>query len=269
MSLLIHSLSEFSDLFSNLFDIIKPHHIVEIGSESGAHLEILLQTISLTGGRVTTIDPKPSELVCELQKKYPSNYKLLLENSLAALDRFDCTADIYIVDGDHNYYTVYNELKKIITLQKKNPFVAILHDVGWPWGRRDLYYNPASIPPSEIHEFSYKGGVTLGHQGLIEGGFRGNGNFAYATNEGGKKNGVLTAVEDFMIEFPEFDLVKIPAIFGVGILFPEEHKNSGELHKYLDFYHENPLIKILEENRLKNYLKVIELQDILFNPDCQ
>ena len=51
------------------------------------------------------------------------------------------------------------------------------------------------------------------------GGFRGEGAFAYALEEGGERNGVLTAVEDFLAGRDDLELRRIPAIFGVGVVF--------------------------------------------------
>ncbi len=53
------------------------------------------------------------------------------------------------LDGDHNWYTVFHELRLIEEHCQRNerlfPLV-LLHDLGWPYGRRDLYYNPETIP---------------------------------------------------------------------------------------------------------------------------
>jgi len=265
MSLLIHSLSEFDDLFASIYKIINPKHIVEIGSETGSSLSKILEWIAPRNGKISTIDPFPSELVKKLKTQYENELDIYQDKSLNALDKIKIRADAYVLDGDHNYYTVFNELKKIKKLQGDTYFIAILHDIGWPCGRRDQYYNPSDIPKESIHPFTYDQGVTLGNPGVIDGGFRGNGAFATALNEGGHKNGVLTAVEDFIKIYNDFEMINIPAIFGVGILFSKNHPKARELNKHLEFYHNNSLLAKLENNRLNNYLKVIELQDSI-NP---
>ena len=49
------------------------------------------------------------------------------------------------------------------------------------------------------------------------------GYFAWAQHEGGPRNGVLTAIEDFLEEKHhsgrELGFAEIPAVFGLGILF--------------------------------------------------
>ncbi len=56
--------------------------------------------------------------------------------------------DAVILDGDHNWYTVYNELKLLSRqVDDGRPYPLVLvHDIGWPYGRRDLYYDPDVDP---------------------------------------------------------------------------------------------------------------------------
>src|SRR5690606_19879023 len=94
--------------------------------------------------------------------------------------------DAALVDGDHNWYTVYNELKLLAegATRAGAPLpVLILHDVLWPYGRRDLYYAPEQIPdefrqpyremgmrPGE-RELNPKGGLNpTMHNAEVEGG---------------------------------------------------------------------------------------------------
>ena len=54
-----------------------------------------------------------------------------------------------LVDGDHNWYTVDLELRMLAEAARREdePLpILILHDVLWPYGRRDLYYDPTNIP---------------------------------------------------------------------------------------------------------------------------
>ena len=126
------------------------------------------------------------------------------------------------MDGDHNYYTVLNESKRIAERMNKSgrPFLALYHDVGWPWARRDLYYDPARIPASHLHPHVWNRGVTVDNPGTIEGGFRGEGCWACAEHEGGPANGVLTAIEDFSVgREEELTWACVPAVFGLGLLY--------------------------------------------------
>src|SRR5690606_9080140 len=58
-------------------------------------------------------------------------------------------SEVYFVDGDHNHYTVATELKLIRDSKPiGHPCVVFLHDVGWPWGKIDMYYDEGNIPQS-------------------------------------------------------------------------------------------------------------------------
>ena len=148
------------------------------------------------------------------------------------------------------------------------PFFAFLHDVDWPCGRRDFYYAPEQIPEKFRHPYDYDGGVLPGATAPVFGrGFRGAGQFAVATHEGGPRNGVLTAVEDFLAEAAEagrsYAYAQVPAVFGLGIVIPADAPWCEAVADYLLPYHDNQLIRSLEQNRLANYLAVLDWQDRL------
>ena len=91
------------------------------------------------------------------------------------------------------------------------------------------------------------------------------GQFAFATHAGGARNGVLTAIDDFLAEElaqgREFGFAEIPAVFGLGVLFDMNAAWSAQLAELVLPYHQNKLLRALETNRLCNYLRVIEMQD--------
>jgi hypothetical protein len=188
----------------------------------------------------------------------------------ASLDAMpDCTdVDAWVIDGDHNYYTVLNELRIADANAERDgkPLLALMHDVSWPCARRDFYYAPDRIPAEHRHAYSFDAGVTIGNPGVIENrGFRGAGQFAVALHEGGPKNGVLTAIEDFLEEArtPERPLAwaMVPAVFGLGIIFDASAPWAPDVAQIVHPYHDNKLIASLELNRLRNYLAVIDWQD--------
>ncbi len=161
-----------------------------------------------------------------------------------------------MIDGDHNYETVSGELAAVFDAAGTGHPLVVLHDIGWPWARRDLYYAPDALPPGSVHPHTYEGGVRPGERSVGPGGFSGQGEFAYALEEGGPRNGVLTAVEDFLTDHPSFELVQVPCIFGLGFLFDGEAPYAGDLRAQLATYDENPLLARLEENRIALYLRV-------------
>jgi len=262
MSLLIHSMGEFESIILPALDIFRPARMVEIGSEHGGLTTLVNQWACDHGAHLTSVDPAPSDAF----KRWAQSAQSFTHIARPSLEAFEAlnNTDVWFIDGDHNWYTVYHELQNIhVQCQRDNkPLLAFIHDVGWPSGRRDSYYQPDRIPEKYRQPFSYEGGVIPGVSGMVQDGFNGMGQFAYACHEGGERNGVLTAVEDFYLSFDdEFILALIPAVFGLGVLFSQKASWAAELAEHLVPYHQNDLLQRLEMNRLRNYLKVIEMQN--------
>lgn len=264
--LLIHSMSEFAPLILPCLDHAGVRSIAEIGSEHGGMSKELAKRCQEKGATLTCIDPEPAAGFAEWAQAEP-HVTHIAEPSLDALKACSA-ADAWFVDGDHNYYTVYHELKMIDAAQREGgkPLLAFLHDVSWPCARRDFYYAPSRIPAGWRHPHSFDHGVRLGEEAAMRGrGLRGMGNFAVALEAGGERNGVLTAVEDFLRETDSDErplmYVHVPAVLGLGIVFDAAASWSEALAEFLLPYHANPLIARIEENRLRNYLEVIEWQD--------
>jgi hypothetical protein len=269
--LLIHSMAEFADLILPALQLAGAREIVEIGAEYGGFSGQLADHAAAVGGRLTSIDPAPKAEFAAWLAARP-HVRHLAATSLAALGEV-AEVDAWVVDGDHNWYTVYHELRAIEQASARDgkPLLAFLHDIHWPSGRRDMYYAPDQIPEAYRHDHSFAGGALPGVDALLaEGGFRGMGQFAWATHEGGPRNGVLTAIEDFMAEQlddgRELGFAEIPAVFGLGVLFDLDAPWSGELADLLVPFHDNRLLHALERNRLANYLRVIALQDAATEP---
>lgn len=261
--LLIHSLAEFANVTLPALELAGARHICEIGAEHGGNSAVLVRWLEGRGGLLTSVDPAPSLTFDEWLAQHAACVQHVKRPSLEAIPMLE-PQDAWFIDGDHNWYTVYHELTAIHGLHRASskPLLIFLHDVDWPWGRRDLYYAPEHIPADFRHPHTWEDGVTLDNPRTVIGGFRGCGIFAVAVREGGPQNGVLTAIEDFFVEHcEELFWAFVPGVFGLGVLFSRNHPVAEGLATLLAPLHENPLLMRLERNRLANYLKVIELQD--------
>lgn len=265
-NLLIHSMAEFWPIIRPCLERAGVESIVEIGAEFGGMSSLLADHCASAGGTLTSVDPSPKDEFLAWVNDNDAVRHLALP-SLEALAELNAP-DAWVVDGDHNYYTVYNELRGIdaVCARDGKPLLAFLHDISWPCARRDFYYAPDRIPAEHRHAHSFEAGVTIDHGDAMPGrGMRGMGQFAIALHEGGPRNGVLTAVEDFIAgaESGGRSLVfaHVPAVFGLGVLFDGDAEWAEDLAGILLPYHENELIAKLELNRLANYLAVIDWQD--------
>lgn len=266
--LLIHSMSTFSDIIFDALRIADARDIVEIGSEFGGMSQQLENHSAQAGGRLTSVDPAPKPEFLA----WAARATALRHIAAPSLETIDTLADIdaWVIDGDHNWYTVYHELIAVEAVCRRDhrPMLVFLHDVGWPWARRDLYYAPESIPAPFRHPYDYAGGVIPGSAHVVPNrGFQGMGQFAPAVIEGGPRNGVLTAIEDFLAgslsDGREYGFAEIPGVFGLGVIFALDATWSSAMAEHLVPFHHNPLLAALESNRLANYLHVLDLQSRL------
>jgi hypothetical protein len=261
---LIYSLSEHRDLIFALFSAAQPARVVEIGSEAGGMTREMCRWASSEEGRsFTAVEPFPVAEVRSLAAAVDP-FTLVEGRSPEALSGLP-PADAYLIDGDHNYWTVSRELEAVYG-DGRAP-LAVLHDVGWPCARRDQYYAVDALPPEAVHAHSYSRGRAPGVSELVERGFGGGGSFAVACEEGGPANGVLTAVEDFLSSRPELSYAHVPAVFGLGVIWSSSAPYAADAARVLAPWDRNPLLERLEENRLRLYMRVLELQDRLGRAD--
>jgi hypothetical protein len=188
----------------------------EIGASDGRTSDYLLRSLPNVSYKI--IDPC---LDVDLCVKYARDKRVVVHRgtSLEVLPRIQTAFDCILVDGDHNWYTVYNELSLI---RRQNLLrrggMMFFHDVGWPYGRRDLYYQPELIPASARWPYQKKG-IIKGRSELSDvDGL--NAYYHNACHEGGSRNGVLTAIEDFIEDdgAPDYNFCRVNIQYGLGIL---------------------------------------------------
>ena len=166
---------------------------------------------------LTIIDPC---LDLDLQQKYERHSRVTIHKgiSLDILPRLDKTFDCILLDGDHNWYTVYHELQCIRdrNLLRRGGMI-FLHDVGWPYGYRDMYYQPENIP-SEYRQPYARGGIVRGRSELSSGSGV-NSVLCNAVHEGGPRNGVMAGVKDFLRETPDqYQFAILKNMDGLGVI---------------------------------------------------
>ena len=178
-NLLIHSMSEFADIILEAMRLADARSVAEVGAEYGGMSARLAEHVAARGGSLTSIDPSPKPEFLSWVAGAP-HVRHVAEPSLEALGGLS-GVDAWVIDGDHNWYTVYHELKQAEAnnLRDGKPMLAFLHDVAWPCGRRDFYYAPQRIPAEYRHAYDYQGGIFPGSSQPVAGrGFRGMGQFA-------------------------------------------------------------------------------------------
>jgi hypothetical protein len=205
-----------------VLDALRPASIVEIGAEYGDVTARLLDWADARPATVHVIDPAPLFDVKATAAAHPDSFKFHHTRSLRVLPRIPA-ADLVLIDGDHNWHTVTSELRQLerrAARDRRLPPLTLLHDVEWPYARRDLYYDPDAIPARRRHEY-VRAGIVPGDAGVRNPGL--NPALNNALREGGEANGVLTAVEDFLEESGvRWTFLTVPGLFGLGILAPKQ-----------------------------------------------
>ena len=238
----------WNKLILPLFNEFKPKCIVEIGCFRGDNTRNILEYCSINDSKLIAIDPDPDPIFNpnKFKDQFGNRFEYFKELSLERLPLLE-DYDAVLIDGDHNWYTVYNELKII----EKNYFndnfpLIILHDVSWPYARRDLYYNPDNIPPEYRHPYK-KSAMFPGINELVEIGL--NSTLNNAIYENTQKNGVLTAIEDFLDETSlDLSFYKLNVFYGFGLICS---KNLFDEETILKIFYESDVIGFLENTFLR------------------
>ncbi|MGI9184467.1 MAG: class I SAM-dependent methyltransferase [Solirubrobacteraceae bacterium] len=236
--------------------------VAEVGAYAGDLTRLLVEWAGQAGGTVLAVDPAPQPALVAMADEH-ALLELVRETSLEALARVQL-ADVIVLDGDHNYYTVSEELRLIADRAEGTTLPLLLfHDVCWPHGRRDDYFDPDQIPPDLRQPLVPNGsGLYPGDPGVRRGGL------PYprsAATEGGARNGVLTAIEDVVAGSDQLELVVVPAFFGFGAVWHRDAPWADAVAQVLTPKHLDPLLARLEENRVahiaQEHMLRVELWD--------
>ena len=268
-----YSLANVRELLLGCLAAIEPRKILEIGSYEGDLTVEILAWAKESGGiakesggiEIATVDPEPPPKLLERVKENPE-LVLHQKTSHEVLAELDELPDAVIIDGDHNYFTLSEELRLIGELAGDRPLPLLMfHDVCWPHERRDTYYDASRIPEDKRPPTGKDVGIAYGNPGTDPLGLP----YPWAAlEEGGPRNGTLTAIEDFMKPRQGLRLVVVPAFFGFGVLWPEEINGAARIAEVLDPYDRHPVLERLERNRAEHLsaghargAKIAALQD--------
>ena len=203
-----------------IVETVAPRRMMEIGADFGWNTQPLLEYCRQSGCRLEIVDPAPRPVLRDVLARFDGEYTYHPLKSLQAIPLI-APVDLVLLDGDHNWYTVYNELQALFRRAAEAgavPPLVLFHDVAWPYARRDMYYDPTDLDPGNRRPYAYRG-MVQGQSELTDTGF--NGILANALHEGGPRNGVLTAIEDFVAgAHIALSFHRLPFFNGLGILVP-------------------------------------------------
>ena len=162
--------------------------------------------------------------------------------------------DAIFIDGDANWYTVFNELNIVKESNNEFPLVFICNNV-FPNKRRDSYMDPEAIPSEFRQNFVKELPITYNDEtiNIVD-------EYFHACDENTPRNGVLTAIEDFLIENSYIGVLKNNFIDGITILYPKLQVNEKRINIISNaFQSEKTEVsslsdKIIENNLLVSYI---------------
>lgn len=216
----------------------EPKRVLEIGALRGDTTVALLDHLGPTC-ELHVVDPDPQFDPAEHEARFAGRYVFHRATSHEAIPTLP-PVDVALVDGDHNWFTVITELRMLAARNAAagEPLpLLVLHDVAWPYGRRDGYYAPDRIPAEHRRPCS-QGGIHRDRDALDpDGGL--NRHMYNAEHEGGPRNGVLTALEDFATEVPSgLRTVVLPVFVGLAVAVTDDrmaaHPHLGSVIAELD-----------------------------------
>ena len=237
----------------------RARRIVEIGALRGETTSLMLERLG-PDTELHVIDPVPEFDPAEHEQKFPGRYIFHRDVSHNVLPQIPAV-DVALIDGDHNWFSVYHELRILSETARRAgaPLpVLIMHDVGWPYGRRDLYYVPERVPEEFRQPYAMKGIRPGTKRVLPQGGL--NPLHYNALEEGGPRNGVMTALDDFIAEYDRpLRVLVLPIYFGLAIVVEVDRlEREPELAQLLDRFEsaegKDVLLQIAESTRLQAIL---------------
>lgn len=243
----------------------RPGNVIEIGADLGKNTKNILEYCQKNGAVLHCIDPLPKFDIDQYKNRYGDCflfYNGLSLNILPQIEKFD----MVLIDGDHNWYTVFHELRLIAKRCQKTQEIfplIVAHDVGWPYGRRDLYYHPENIPDVFRQPHCRKGIHPDSTELVEQEGLNGHLNNAIYEND--YQNGVLTAIEDFMdAEQGAFRLFILPGLHGLGILYAEPLlENNPDLNEFISSITIHgcamDYLEVLEKERVKSEIALVTI----------
>ena len=245
------SLSNLAEVLFGCLEAAGVRSVVEIGAFHGKSTNEMLEWASRARARIIAIDPEPQDDLREIAERHPE-LELLEATSHEALPGLP-DVDAIIVDGDHNYFTLSEELRLI---WERSPAASLpllmLHDIGWPLARRDAYYAPGRIPAEHRQPLAFSTHLSPEEPGTLDEGMP----FAcVAEREGGASNGILTAIEDFLVDHPELEFARVPAFFGFGVIWHPGAPWAADVATAVAPWDRNPVLERLEANRVRHMVE--------------
>jgi predicted O-methyltransferase YrrM len=134
----------FEDII-NICDLYKPLYLLEIGFLYGSSALLFLLN---TKGHLTSIDSVINKFVDYISTMFLDRFTFINDMSINAIPTVKTKQDLILIDGDHSYDTIFNELILLDNIMELNRTIFIINNVvldkelSSPWneGPTNIYY---------------------------------------------------------------------------------------------------------------------------------
>jgi hypothetical protein len=207
----------FGPVLAPLIEALEPRRAIETGAGTGRLTERVLDAPGAQRLVLHAIDPAP-RLDPGLLARSGERLEVHPERAVSAIGAIGAV-DLALLDGDPNWYSVHAELTLLLRAAERGERAApllVVHNVHWPFGRRDGYYDPSAIPPAHLREPTELG-LLPGQRDPAEAGLRLTPWCARRDFE--PRSGVLSAVEDAVAASAlEWTVLEVPGFHGAAVL---------------------------------------------------
>jgi FMN phosphatase YigB (HAD superfamily) len=261
----LFSLFNFKDIIQAILLQPSVHSVCEIGTEKPS-LSLWLSFLAKQKDfNYCKVNPHLNTIPIFKEKN-----QLVKDSGLNYLKNREADYDVFLLDSDPNYYTLYHELKAIFNPDKNRQSVCLIHNILHPFANRDFYTNISQIPKEFIQDnSSYY--VLNPHLKPENYGFQTCSEAAWAIKSGNPKNGTATAIKDFFNEYREtlgLVYMSVPLFHGLGILYSEKliKAELKPILTYKNIYRilaNEDLFRQIEESRMKLCSEVVSLRQAI------
>ena len=256
----------WNSVLQSLIKAVERTRVLCLGSETESHQDKLAEAICSLGIQFTLVGSKASFDREALKRKHGPLFQLIQNNNPSSLENY-FPADLVFIRGASNWFTVFNHLKLVESLCDKGGYtfpVVGVFNTGWPYGRRDSYAEHSEVP-AQFKQPHKTGGLIPGSNGVhLSAGF--DLNSEHAIEEGGSKNGVLTAIDEFISSTSqELRLTTLEGLHGISLVYSQEvlSRNSNLNNLIKDFSPSTILAEHLSEVEKQRVLAEVEKASLI------
>jgi hypothetical protein len=214
-------------LLRALVQAAAPRSIVEIAGPGETQARVLLETTSADATRVHLVGAAGETLAEELRARFGERVEAHDGLTMNVVASMTDAPDLVILGGDPNWYTVFHVLRLLARLAAGAPYpVVLVRHTGWPYGRRDAYPVLDAVPAAYLQPHARRGvrpeKTELDHTGLHP-------DVHHSLFENTEKNGVRTAVEDFVAQSDvPLEALYVPGFHGVTLLVDRRRAQGND-----------------------------------------